>query len=633
MTRLHGPFASATVIAAALLVAGSGVRAQPASPGSEPEMQIARAGLGSLHGVVTDQDGAPIEGATVSAIGASMVFAITDRNGRFTFTNVVPGQYLVRAHRTGFILTGRDYVDVQDGIRAVKWVELQRAAVGTAGSEPTRILAAGLGPSADATVASPVEQALEEDDGADATVNHPHTDAAWRLRHARRSVLKDAGDRADLLEGETASNGVTLARNASAPLLTGLPFSGEINLLTTSSFDDSGHLFGDGWPRGVTYVSFGSGSEGTAGWEVQAAVSTGDVSSWIVAGSYVAQGLGAHAFDLGGTFGAQQYAGGNPAVLAVRSDGTRQAGTIYAFDNWAVSPGVRLFYGTRMSRYDYVSRDELWSPRVGLSLDIARGTRLRASVGQQMRAPGAEEFLPPAGGGPWLPPERTFSPLTGDDFRVEQIRRVEVSLEREVEDAYVIAVRSFFEAVSDQLVTIFGARTVSDSRSDVGHYLVGNAGAFDASGWGLRLSTPAAKRLRGALDYQITRANWNAAPNPALRAVAASAVRSDREDIHDVATSLEADINETATRVFFYYRVSSAYSREVATAAQPTFGGRFDLQVKQGLPFMPFRGSEWEVLVGIRDLFRDPMDGGSVYDELLVIRPPKRVIGGVQVKF
>jgi len=39
------------------------------------------------------------------------------------------------------------------------------------------------------------------------------------------------------------------------------------------------------------------------------------------------------------------------------------------------------------------------------------------------------------------------------------------------------------------------------------------------------------------------------------------------------------------------------------------------------------------VLVGVRNLFRDPTDAGSVYDEVLVVRPPKRVIGGVLVKF
>jgi hypothetical protein len=54
--------------------------------------------------------------------------------------------------------------------------------------------------------------------------------------------------------------------------------------------------------------------------------------------------------------------------------------------------------------------------------------------------------------------------------------------------------------------------------------------------------------------------------------------------------------------------------------------------VNQALPFLPF-GSQWEVLVGVRNLFREPVDAASIYDELLVVRPPKRLVGGVQVKF
>ena len=41
------------------------------------------------------------------------------------------------------------------------------------------------------------------------------------------------------------------------------------------------------------------------------------------------------------------------------------------------------------------------------------------------------------------------------------------------------------------------------------------------------------------------------------------------------------------------------------------------------------RHGKWEVLLGLRNLFRDPTDSASVYDELLVVRPPKRIVGGV----
>ena len=56
------------------------------------------------------------------------------------------------------------------------------------------------------------------------------------------------------------------------------------------------------------------------------------------------------------------------------------------------------------------------------------------------------------------------------------------------------------------------------------------------------------------------------------------------------------------------------------------------MQVNQAFP-LSVAGTKWEVLVGLRNLFRDPAQSGSVYDELLVVRPPTRVVGGVLVRF
>jgi hypothetical protein len=48
---------------------------------------------------------------------------------------------------------------------------------------------------------------------------------------------------------------------------------------------------------------------------------------------------------------------------------------------------------------------------------------------------------------------------------------------------------------------------------------------------------------------------------------------------------------------------------------------------------MDFSTAKWEMLVGVRNFFRDTAADQSVYDELLVVRPPKRVIGGLTLKF
>src|SRR5574338_1540042 len=643
MKRLNGLVTTAV----ATLIAGvsTGASAQPGQvrrPVStsvaadyQPVMPpTAKVTAGSLQGIVSDESGGPIAGVTVSAIGETMAFAVTDRKGRFEFDSLPAGQYLLRAHRAGFSLPQREYVTVRGSSRAMKWLSLRRNVVSTAGNGDPQIIAAGLGGDPVPAQDLPVE-GDELTAPADPASPHPHTETAWRLRHLRRSVLKDTSDIVPVTDYTTPLEPVDFGKApAFASLFAALPFSGEINLLTSGSFNGPGELFADGLPRGITYVQLGNTTENAAGWAVQAAMSEGDVSSWIVAGSFSARGPRAHAFETGLSFGAQEYADGNPAVLAVGTMSNRRVGAVYGFDNWSVSPRVHLSYGARLARYDYVDRQDLWSPRVALALNVGSGTHVRATVSQRMIAPGAEEFLPPQTGGPWIPPERTFSAIGGDDFRVERVRELELALEKEFSDSAVISFRRFVERVDDQLVTIFGAEAFG-TRSDVGHYLVGSAGAVDTDGWGVKVASASTKRLRGSVDYSLTRAHWapDAIAAARVEPFSPSALRYEREPVHDVAMSGEADISETATRVFFYYRVSTGYARG-DDGAQPTLGGRFDLQVKQALPFIPLRGSEWQVLVGIRDLFRDPLESSSsTYDELLVVRPPKRVIGGVQVKF
>ena len=90
---------------------------------------------------------------------------------------------------------------------------------------------------------------------------------------------------------------------------------------------------------------------------------------------------------------------------------------------------------------------------------------------------------------------------------------------------------------------------------------------------------------------------------------------------------------QSATRVFVLYKMNSAYIRADGSESQPGLDGRWDVQVSQGLPFLNFMSAEWEMLVGVRNLFRESFTETSVYDELLVARPPKRLVGGITVKF
>ena len=84
--------------------------------------------------------------------------------------------------------------------------------------------------------------------------------------------------------------------------------------------------------------------------------------------------------------------------------------------------------------------------------------------------------------------------------------------------------------------------------------------------------------------------------------------------------------------VVVVYKVNTGYARVDQTQPGPGLDARFNVQLNQALPF-DIAGTRWEILVGLRNLFRDPTDPASVYDELLVVRPPKRVVGGFLVRF
>jgi hypothetical protein len=55
--------------------------------------------------------------------------------------------------------------------------------------------------------------------------------------------------------------------------------------------------------------------------------------------------------------------------------------------------------------------------------------------------------------------------------------------------------------------------------------------------------------------------------------------------------------------------------------------------VQQSLPFREFSTARWEMLLAVRNTFREATVDSSVYDELLVVHPPKRVVGGLTLRF
>jgi hypothetical protein len=628
MTRLHTvvPVAAAVCMAVAAPAA-----AQLQRPSLQPVTRLAAAAQSGLRGIVLDDRGDPLTGAVVSALGSTTAFAVSDRYGRFSFRNLSPGPYLVRAHLQGYVPARAQIIQVNASNPNTFTIELSRFDQG----DPPKVLAAGVG-------------AAGRDDSAPAEAEtHDHGEVAWRLRHLTRSVLKDVDsalvgiDDHESLVGDSLA-GLTRAVGAPARLATALladvPITGQINLLTSTSFDRPQDLFmADGlMPRGVAYLSLVAPTGGGE-WTMRGAMTQGDLASWILAGSYERRGSSAHQYETGWSYGMQRYLGGNADALAAMTDGSRNAGSVYAYDNWAVNPQVQVHYGAKYSRYDYLAERALFSPRASVTLrpSLTDSLELRAAISRREIAPGAEEFLPPTTG-IWLPPERTFSAVSSHNaFTPERVEHVELAMQRTWAGDVVVGLRAFRQHVDDQLVTLFGGGVPGKADAALGHYYVASGGDFEGRGWGVSVSRHIADSVRASVDYTQAESRWvGASPEArALAVVAASAIRTGRERIHDVTTTVATTIPVVETRVFAVYKINTGFAASNPDNLDARTGTRFEVQVNQALPFMNFTSAQWEMLVAVRNLFRDDMLDSSMYDELLVVRPPKRVVGGVTVRF
>jgi hypothetical protein len=172
----------------------------------------------------------------------------------------------------------------------------------------------------------------------------------------------------------------------------------------------------------------------------------------------------------------------------------------------------------------------------------------------------------------------------------------------------------------------------------LGHYFVAGAGAAQATGCSAAIRAALSGWMKGSVEYTL--ANAQLTPSNQLQylvLVAPSAIRNSPDRIHSVSTTLETTVPETSTRVIVLYRMGNAFARpgsfEQPGADRSRIDSRFDVQVHQSLPFMDFSSARWEMLIDVRNFFREAAIDQSMYDELLVVHPPKRIVGGLTMHF
>ena len=591
--------------------------------------KLAAATTGHIEGSVMDEAGKPLDGVVISALGSTTAFAVSDRGGQFTMRQLPPGAYLLRAHLQGFHAPRSTMINVRPAVSTASTFTLRRE--GTA--DAPRVTEASVATTA---IGAPPEAGAKKD-------GRDESDFAWRLRHLKRGVLREAEMRAGIAQDDDwfitdsvqfLGRAVGTSAKAATALFSDLSIGGQVNLLTTGAFDNPLQLLQLERTSSVAFFSLGA-PVGTHGdWAVRAAMNQNDLSSWMLAGSYIVTAQVPHRYQVGMSYSLQRYEGGNTAAMMALADTARNVGSVFAFDEWQVSRYLSVNYGATYAHYDYLQEGpSLFSPRLSATISPTKNLRLRFAASREVSAPGAEEFLPPTSAA-YLPPQRTFSPISQAGIRTQEFQNYEVGVDR-VFNGATIGVRAFEQRINDQTVTVFGLRQSDSVAAALGHYYVGAAGDVNVRGAGVTLTHALFENVRGSVDYSVSNANWVARSTPVEYAVLTrwipSAVRNN-ERIHDVTTSLQTEIPLSATRVVVLYKLNTGFASG-ARDQGPGFDARFDLQVNQALPFMNFRTSQWEMLFGVRSLFHDSLANASAYDEILVVRPPKRIVGGLTVRF
>ena len=615
MPRHTTPFVAVAVL---LFAAGDDAAAQTLIRTSTEIARAVPVRAGRVEGIVRDQSGGAVAGVSVVAMGETISAARSDIRGRFSLL-LEPGEYVLRATRDGYVSTYREAILVRSSARVEREITIVRQAA-------PDVLQAG--------VAGAVPQLPEARTG-----THSHSEAAWRLRHLPRSILRDGtanlfdddGEMPGRMNGSFFNRAIATSARVATALFGDSEFTGQVNFLASSALGGPSGWVPGTWPRSIAYFSIGSDAGLHGDWQMRGSIGSGERSSWALVGQYQSPRDGDHVWRAGVSYSAQGYAPHRTDRLTAATPASRSVAGVYGYDSWSVG-SAQLDYGFRLERYDYLAAPQLVSPRLSGRVQLAGGFFVSGSVSQHMTAPGADEFLPPVAPGPWVPPERTFSSLRQRPFEAERVRHIDAGIGRAfgpVEAPARVLLRRIEQSSVNQIATLYGL----DAASGFGHYYVDTPGDVRLQGWAVQLEAPVSKRVTASVEYGMADAVWDRRPYAwTLRRVAPSVLRRQRERLHDLSAVVDASIPKTATRISLAYRVNSAFSSD-ERGRLPVADGRFDFQVRQALPYQPLGAARLEVLISARTLSRERVVGGGFYDELLTVAPPLRLVGGVQVRF
>jgi hypothetical protein len=570
----------------------------------EPSQKVVRevAKLDSLagplvHGWVSDPLGEPLVGVLVSVFGANIkgggLAAFTDEQGRFRLPVLPPGLYVLHAYLSGFLPSRSAQIEVSENGMAPSPISMSLSPLET-----------------------PADREAEKEPGPRADLESRVAELKWLLRHGKRNILRE----------QEARVPVEPSSNTQPSLATGIDITGEVGVLA-SDFGLAGVPGAEGGLDGqLAYARLDIPSGPHQRWLVSAQLMESTLSSWAAQAEWVSEKGPGEELRAGVAYGTHLYGDVEAfrppeAGLRYRPEGDRTTewfGSAFGRHRLQLG-GVELESSLSYHHYSYLEQANYIAPRVALEWSPLpeSGTILRGSVGYRVQPPGVEDL------------DLLARMVTADvaglpraarrGLAAERSLRYQLQLAQRLRDVGELEVRVFHEETDDQLLKAY-VRGLDGPRTRSGWYEVRNVGDFSSDGVGLSFSRRFGW-VAGSVGYTFGR----------YRGVATELGFSEQvseQEIHDLTTTVETAIDRTRTRLYAVYKLSHFPSLE---AHRRALGTRFNVEVNQGLPLPG--GVEWEVLLAVRNLFYHDQESTSLLDESLVVDSPRRVLGGLALRF
>jgi hypothetical protein len=570
-----------------------------------------------LEGVIHSERGEPLVGAIVSVFGANLagggLITLSDENGYFRISDLPPGYYTLRAYLSGFLPSRSSRIEVSDHDGVIEQVSMRLSRLDPPENTQTPF-------------------ALE-DDSHNAAVTEEEkrriTELKWLLRHGKRNVLHDRGLEAFENEGEER-----VAQNLSVGPEADL--NGEFGVMGTAS--EEGLLSfpgaGAGLDARLAYARLDIPTGPTHRWEVSAQLMESVMSSWAGRAEFISDGLLGNRTSAGVSYGNHLYgdlgefrppeAGLSRGPEVERS--REWFGSVFGSHRIKMGP-AEIDAGMTYYYYSYLDQSSYAAPNVQVSWSPgeAGNTVLRGNFGYRVRAPGGEYL-------------DLLARMVSADFigtadnvqrglSAEKTMCSQVALQQRVGDEAILEVRLFQEEAVAQLVKAY-MKDQPQTQIGPGHYIVWNQGDYRTRGVGLAVS----RRFGSVASSVGYRYGLARALSPEVANGFAGG--SDKE-IHDLMTSLETEIDRTQTRLLAVYRLMShpSFLPGDVEEGEYTLDSRFNVQVYQMLPFVGWEKTQWELMLAVRNLFYEDLGNVTFLDELAIIDSPRRLLGGVLVRF